>query len=83
MSERFRAILGRFDRTMDAAESEASGRRVAASAAGDRAEIWDDRRPIPVVDVTRQPGPPDTSAAGSLRRRLASMRWTGPAEGGA
>jgi hypothetical protein len=78
MSERFRSILGRFDRTMASTEEEASGRKVLASPSGDRAELWDERNAIPVVDLTRQPGPPDASAAGSLRRRLASMRWTGP-----
>jgi hypothetical protein len=83
MSERFRSMLGRADRTMAAAETEGPGRRVSPGESGDRAELWDGgRNQIPVVDVTRQPGPPDPSAAGTLRRRLASMRWTG-LDGGA
>jgi len=80
MSERFRTLLGRFDRSMAEAE-ETAGRTVTASTSGDRAELWDDRNAIPVVDLTRQPGPADTSAVGSLRRRLASVRWPG-LEGG-
>jgi hypothetical protein len=80
MSERFRSILGRFDRSMDAAD-EATGRKVSTSPSGDRVELWDERNPIPVVDLTRQPGPPDQSAASSLRRRLASMRVAGTAGG--
>lgn len=78
MSEKFRSILGRFDRAMETPEDD-SGRRITATPAGDRAELWDERNPIPVVDLTKQPGPPET-AAGSLRRRLASIRPS--AEGG-
>jgi hypothetical protein len=78
MAEKFRSILGRFDRTMEPPADD-QGRRISATPAGDRVELWDERNPIPVVDLTKQPGPPET-AAGSLRRRLASIR---PPAGGA
>lgn len=72
-AERFRSLLSRFDRGMDAAAAE-PGRRVATGPGGDRAELWDSSRSdIPVVDLTcgaaRSGG-----AIGSLRRRLDALR---------
>jgi hypothetical protein len=71
MAERFRGLLTRFDRSLDA---EPGGRSVRAGNGTDRVELWDDGRgEIPVVDLTREP----TGAGGpiaNLRQRLASLR---------
>jgi hypothetical protein len=75
MSARFRSLLSRFDGGMETAEP-APPRRIRATPAGDRAEIWDTaREPIPVVDLTKPTAAAPETAVGSLRRRLASIRW--------
>jgi hypothetical protein len=77
MAERFRSMLSRYDRDLSAEpEGPEQGRRVQGSPGGDSTEVWDTARgSIPVVDLTRQPGPAEhAGAAGSLRRRLASLR---------
>lgn len=81
MSERFRGMLQRFDRTLDAPSTSDSGRRQRIDAGQDRAEFWDDgRQEIPVVDLTRDhPRGDGAGPIASLRRRLASLR---PADGG-
>jgi flagellar biogenesis protein FliO len=77
MAERFRSMLSRFDQGHDEAET-AAGRRSHTSAGGDTAEVWDTARgTIPIVDLTRQPGPGDSGGAASLRRRLAALRGNG------
>lgn len=85
LAERFRGLLSRFDRNMDAAgeDPQQPRRRVTGSAAGDRAELWrETAEPIQVVDLTKRPGEPDANGAvGSLRRRLAAIRWP-QADGG-
>ncbi|MEX2219883.1 MAG: hypothetical protein WD749_14115 [Phycisphaerales bacterium] len=87
MAERFRSMLSRYDQGMGDAAGDPGGpggRSLRSSAAGDTAEVWDTAAgAIPVVDLTRQPGPGEhTSAAGVLRRRLAALRGQG-GEGGA
>lgn len=79
MSERFRSMLGAFDRTMPADEPP-TGRRIQSGPGGDRAEIWDESRTdIPVVDLTRRAEGSTVAATGTaattLRRRLAAIRW--------
>lgn len=76
MAERFRSMLGRYDRDMETAVTgAASGRRVQTGESGDSAEVWDiSRGSIPIVDLTRQPGPAEHGGAASLRRRLAALR---------
>jgi hypothetical protein len=74
MAERFRSMLSRYEQGHESAEA-VSGRRSQSSPAGDTAEVWDTARgTIPVVDLTRQPGPDDHVGAVSLRRRLAALR---------
>jgi hypothetical protein len=81
MAEKFRSMLSRFDRSMDGSGSLPGGRSVRTSAGGDRAEMWDtSRTDIPVVDLTKRAPDAELGAAGSLRRRLAAIRW--PAQEG-
>jgi hypothetical protein len=77
MAERFRTLLKRSDAEISRAEAEVIGNRAAVqSGAGDRAELWSERRPpIPVVDVTIGP---DTGAS-ALRKRLAALGGKGAA----
>lgn len=77
MTERFTSMLSRFDRKMDTPSVPPGGRKVRAGSDGDRAEMWDaDRSDIPVVDLTQRPADAQVGdAAGSLRRRLAAIRW--------
>jgi hypothetical protein len=72
LAERFRGILGKAEQGY--AEPQA-GRRVRVSAGGDRAEMWDDRSGIPVIDLTRneKPGGAGLGAAAVLRQRLAEF----------
>lgn len=76
MGERFRGLLTRFDaRHEDAVEPDVVDlRKVRVSAAGDRAELWDETREVdsprgfPSALVVRE------DAVGSLRRRLEGLR---------
>jgi hypothetical protein len=79
LAERFRGILTRFDRDYDEQAELPSPRR--RTPAPDRVELWGESRAgIPLVDLTRQPGPPEQgSPIASLRRRLASLRPDGGA----
>jgi flagellar biogenesis protein FliO len=75
MAERFRSMLGRADRDLADAEAAPRGRRARSTSAGDTAEVWDTAAgTIPVVDLTRQPGPAEHAGAATLRRRLASLQ---------
>jgi hypothetical protein len=79
MSERFRGILSRFDRTFDEQPSSPAAPRHRTSSGVDRVELWDENRAdIPLVDLTRQPGPSEHGGPiASLRKRLASLRIEG------
>jgi hypothetical protein len=79
MAERFRSMLTKFDGAMPTAEPP-TGRQVRAMPSGDRAELWTNgRADIPVVDLTTRPEGSTVQvpggAAGTLRRRLAAIRW--------
>ncbi len=78
MAVKFRGLLSRFDRTMEETTGvPGSSRKVRTHAGGDRTEMWDsERADIPVVDLTTRPDDARVGgAAGSLRRRLAAIRW--------
>lgn len=81
MAERFRSMLGRHDRDLQEITGDggtAGGRRVQSGSGGDSAEVWDTARgTIPIVDLTRQPGPEEQGAAVTLRRRLAALKRAG------
>jgi hypothetical protein len=88
MSERFRAMLGTFERALRPHADEPPDhqmRKVFAATSGDRVELWDEgavEEPAPFP--MKQPGPPERDAVGSLRRRLAALRSeTGEPEGAA
>jgi hypothetical protein len=78
MAERFRGLLSRFDRSMEPV-ADASPMRKRSSSGVDRVELWDEARgDIPVIDLTREPGPRgEGGPIASLRKRLASLRPDG------
>lgn len=83
LNEKFRAALEQAETAAPAAEPSAAHRRAhrAATAAGDRVELWDDAAtpgPVAPAAAARPPGAemfPDAVAV--LRQRLAGMRDTG------
>jgi hypothetical protein len=77
MAERFRGILSRFDRSYEEPFDPGVSRR-RTSRGPDHVELWDEARTeIPLVDLTRQPGPPEQGPIASLRKRLATLRTEG------
>lgn len=80
MAERFRSLLTRFDTDFSRAEASpaATSRRRQVAAAGDRTELWDERRAdIPIVDLTQ--GPSGSGAVSTLRDRIRTMTGRGAA----
>lgn len=80
MSEKFRSMLGGFERALrhqPELPPAAGMRRITASPSGDQVDVWDDRAiaaPETGGFPIKQPGPPEQDAVGSLRRRLAALR---------
>lgn len=65
LAERFRSMLGRFDRQMDSGTSQPAVTVPASNA------LWDgSRSDIPIIDLTRR----ESGRAGTLRKRITQVR---------
>jgi hypothetical protein len=78
LSSRFARLLDATDARLTSAEHPSSRRRILRGRSGDRAELWDDRAAIPVVDLTARPRAPRLRL-GRLRARAEHARAPGSA----